>query len=78
MERLEANSAALRTKDTYGHGTFMAGIIAAKDTVALWVGMHGLAHQRISTRVFPWPDDIDEWRPETGKAVTGQPGDQAF
>lgn len=31
-----------------------------KDGVALWVGMHGLAHQRIISRVYPWPDDIEE------------------
>ncbi len=30
---MEANAPALRNEDTYGHGTFMAGIIAAKDTV---------------------------------------------
>jgi AcrR family transcriptional regulator len=28
------------------------------DAVALWLGMHGLAHQRAVTRAFPWPDDI--------------------
>jgi hypothetical protein len=32
----------------------------AKDAVALWLGLHGLAHQRAATRVFPGPDDIDE------------------
>lgn len=32
----------------------------AKDAVALWLGMHGLAHQRIITRYFPWPDDIED------------------
>lgn len=30
------------------------------DAVALWLGMHGLAHQRAVTRVFPWPPDIAE------------------
>jgi hypothetical protein len=30
------------------------------DAVALWLGLHGLAHQRASTRAFPWPDDIAE------------------
>jgi AcrR family transcriptional regulator len=28
------------------------------DAVALWLGLHGLAHQRSVTRAFPWPDDI--------------------
>lgn len=28
------------------------------DVVALWLGMHGLAHQRAVTSAFPWPDDI--------------------
>lgn len=31
-----------------------------KDAVALWLGLHGLAHQRIVTRSFPWPDDIEQ------------------
>ena len=30
------------------------------DAVALWLGMHGLAHQRAVTRAFPWPVDIAE------------------
>ncbi len=29
------------------------------DTVALWLGLHGLAHQRAVTAAFPWPGDID-------------------
>ncbi|MFE5586606.1 TetR-like C-terminal domain-containing protein, partial [Kitasatospora sp. NPDC056531] len=28
------------------------------DTVALWLGLHGLAHQRAVTVAFPWPRDI--------------------
>ena len=32
---LEANSDSDRNQDTYGHGTFMAGIIAAQDPVTL-------------------------------------------
>lgn len=28
------------------------------DTVALWMGLHGLAHQRSVTVTFPWPPDI--------------------
>jgi AcrR family transcriptional regulator len=30
------------------------------DAIALWLGMHGLAHQRAVTRAFPWPADIAE------------------
>ncbi|MEU4313980.1 TetR/AcrR family transcriptional regulator [Nocardia sp. NPDC024068] len=33
---------------------------AHSDTVALWLGLHGLAHQRASTVAFPWPPDIAE------------------
>ncbi|MBN6038283.1 TetR/AcrR family transcriptional regulator [Amycolatopsis sp. 195334CR] len=32
----------------------------AADAVALWLGLHGLAHQRAVTSAFPWPDDIAE------------------
>jgi AcrR family transcriptional regulator len=32
----------------------------AADAVALWLGLHGLAHQRAVTRAFPWPEDIAE------------------
>lgn len=28
------------------------------DAIALGVGLHGLAHQRTATRMFPWPADI--------------------
>lgn len=30
------------------------------DTVALWLGLHGLAHQRSLIPAFPWPSDIAE------------------
>ncbi|MFJ4841523.1 TetR/AcrR family transcriptional regulator [Streptomyces sp. NPDC088746] len=30
------------------------------DAVALWLGLHGLAHQRAVTRAFPWPEDIED------------------
>lgn len=30
----------------------------AADTVALWVGLHGLAHQRAASPNFRWPPDI--------------------
>ncbi|MFD5466477.1 TetR/AcrR family transcriptional regulator [Kitasatospora sp. NPDC127059] len=47
----------------------LAGCVAAglatsddpsADTVALWLGLHGLAHQRAVTVAFPWPPDIAE------------------
>jgi len=30
------------------------------DAIALWLGLHGLAHQRATTAAFPWPADITE------------------
>ncbi|MBE1532136.1 TetR/AcrR family transcriptional regulator [Actinomadura algeriensis] len=30
------------------------------DAVALWLGLHGLAHQRAVSPSFPWPKDISE------------------
>jgi AcrR family transcriptional regulator len=30
------------------------------DAVALWLGLHGLAHQRAVASAFPWPDDITD------------------
>ncbi|UPZ29699.1 TetR/AcrR family transcriptional regulator [Streptomyces sp. LRE541] len=38
-----------------GRGT---GIDPAADAVALWLGLHGLAHQRAIAPAFPWPADI--------------------
>lgn len=29
------------------------------DAVALWLGLHGIAHQRASTRIFPGPEGIE-------------------
>jgi AcrR family transcriptional regulator len=31
---------------------------AADDAVALWLGLHGLAHQRSVAGAFAWPEDI--------------------
>ena len=33
---------------------------ALADAIALWLGLHGLAHQRAVTAAFPWPPDIAE------------------
>ncbi|GGP43329.1 TetR/AcrR family transcriptional regulator [Saccharothrix coeruleofusca] len=30
------------------------------DAVALWLGLHGLADQRVAAPAFPWPPDIAE------------------
>ncbi|WP_437503109.1 TetR/AcrR family transcriptional regulator [Sorangium sp. So ce1099] len=30
------------------------------DAIALWLGLHGFAHQRVVSRVFPWPADTAE------------------
>lgn len=30
----------------------------AADAVALWLGLHALAHQRAVAPAFPWPADI--------------------
>ncbi|MFJ4657011.1 TetR/AcrR family transcriptional regulator [Nocardia sp. NPDC088792] len=32
----------------------------AADAVALWLGLHGLAHQQAAAPNFPWPPDIAE------------------
>jgi AcrR family transcriptional regulator len=41
-----------------------AGVSASNNTVAdsiaLWLGLHGLAHQRAVASAFPWPADITE------------------
>jgi hypothetical protein len=29
-------------------------------------------------RPAPWPDDIDQWTPETSQPATHDPGDQPF
>jgi AcrR family transcriptional regulator len=33
---------------------------AQADAVALWLGLHGLAHQRTFSSAFPWPPDITQ------------------
>ncbi|MEU0795265.1 TetR/AcrR family transcriptional regulator [Amycolatopsis sp. NPDC005961] len=30
----------------------------AADAIALWLGLHGLAHQRATAPIFPWPADL--------------------
>jgi AcrR family transcriptional regulator len=45
---LQACVAAGRSASTNPHA----------DAIALWLGLHGLAHQRAVTAAFPWPADI--------------------
>jgi AcrR family transcriptional regulator len=44
------------------NGCITAGLSSSTDlhadTIALWLGLHGLAHQRAVTVAFPWPPDI--------------------
>ncbi|MEV6634331.1 TetR/AcrR family transcriptional regulator [Actinoplanes sp. NPDC051470] len=40
---------------TAGHSTSTA---PAADAVALWLGLHGLAHQRSVSAVWPWPPEL--------------------
>jgi len=45
-------------------GCVAAGIVTSTDVgadaVALWLGLHGPAHQQSVTVSFPWPPDIAE------------------
>ena len=44
----------------------------AADAVALWLGLHGLAHQQLSAPSFPWPPDIAERLINTLAHFTGE------
>lgn len=44
----------------------------AADTVALWLGLHGLAHQRMVSPSFPWPPDIADRVIVTLARLTGE------
>ncbi len=53
-----------------------SGVSASSDTradaIALWIGLHGLAHQRAVTAAFPWPPDIaDRLTTSLGRLVEG-------
>ncbi|MDR7277347.1 TetR/AcrR family transcriptional regulator [Catenuloplanes atrovinosus] len=48
---------ALADCATAGHSTTTS---PADDAIALWLGLHGLAHQRAVTAAFPWPTDIED------------------
>jgi AcrR family transcriptional regulator len=75
MPDLEASSVTEADLHALGRGTLQllaecigecvaAGVATstdlAADAVALWVGLHGLAHQQAVTVSFPWPPDIAE------------------
>ncbi|MEU5701006.1 TetR/AcrR family transcriptional regulator [Streptomyces aurantiacus] len=55
QETLQRLSGALEACVTAGCAT---STDVAADTVALWLGLHGLAHQRAVSPSFPWPPDI--------------------
>ncbi|GAA4785606.1 TetR/AcrR family transcriptional regulator [Streptomyces ziwulingensis] len=44
------------------------------DAVALWLGLHGLAHQRVVAPSFPWPPDIADRVIGTLAHLTGAGG----
>lgn len=54
---LAALAACVQACVDAGHSTSSD---ARDDAIALWLGLHGLAHQRTVARVFPWPSDIAE------------------
>ena len=75
MPDLQASSLTEADMHALGRGTMelvvdaLRGCVAAgiatttdlpADAVALWVGLHGLAHQKSVTVSFPWPPDIAE------------------
>ena len=75
MPDLEAGSVTEADMQALGQGTIQvfvealdecvaAGVAVstdvAADAVALWVGLHGLAHQQSVAVSFPWPADIAE------------------
>jgi AcrR family transcriptional regulator len=39
-------------------GRTSGGRSPTADALALWLGLHGLAHQRAVTATYPWPGDI--------------------
>ena len=57
QDTLELLSTALRHCVDAGLAT---STDPSADAVALWVGLHGLAHQQSVTVAFPWPPDIAE------------------
>ena len=44
------------------------------DAIALWLGLHGLAHQRAVIAAFPWPADIAERLITSLAQLTRPPG----
>ncbi|GAA2843642.1 TetR/AcrR family transcriptional regulator [Crossiella cryophila] len=56
-EALGILTGILRDCVTAGHCTSQA---PETDAVALWLGLHGLAHQRAVRTPFPWPADITQ------------------
>ncbi|GAB3873653.1 hypothetical protein GCM10029964_014280 [Kibdelosporangium lantanae] len=48
--------------DAPGMGAETVAVLTERvaDPLPLWLGLHGLAHQRAVLRAFPWPADIAE------------------
>ncbi|WP_209021905.1 TetR/AcrR family transcriptional regulator [Nocardioides sp. 503] len=55
-EALEVLAAGLA--ECVADGTSLSTDVRA-DATALWLGLHGLAHQRAVAARFPWPEDIE-------------------
>lgn len=59
----ELGSATMRIISDVLHGCVEAGDSSSRnpnvDAVALWLGLHGVAHQRSATRVFPGPEGVE-------------------
>ncbi|MCX2927042.1 TetR/AcrR family transcriptional regulator [Streptomyces sp. NEAU-W12] len=63
-DMVELGRASLRRFAAALEGCVTAGCATSTDVsadaVALWLGLHGLAHQRAVAPSFPWPPDIAE------------------
>ena len=64
-ERLvEIGTASIRIVTEAMHACVAAGVSTSvdpdADAIGLWLGLHGIAHQRANHRIFPGPHDIEE------------------
>lgn len=60
----ELGATALGILSTVLHRCVEAGASTSQDpavdAIALWLGLHGVAHQRSATRIFPGPEGIED------------------